>query len=198
MFVSLFDNEEVNLNELFDELNEKHFKGIINKIECVWNTKLRVCAGKCFYKVEVIRKEGLHLFGRDCSYKEYTPTKIELSKKLFENNDMDINKITRTLIHEMTHAYLLQEYNEPGHTQRFQDTMTRITGENINHRCHSYNVKGLRNKRSVAYWCPCGLTDGFRSRMPKANAVYTAKCCGGRVSFKKIKDTNNESFISLF
>ena len=58
---------------------------------------------------------------------ELTPTKIELSYKLFENNNWDMEKIY-TMAHEMTHAYLLQEYNESGHTQNFQDIMTRITG----------------------------------------------------------------------
>ena len=108
-----------------------------------------------------------------------------MSSKLFTKN-WDLKKIRRTLIHEMTHAYLLQEHNESGHTAAFQQIMTRITGENRNHRCHDYDVDGLRNKRNVSYWCPCGLTEGFRARMPKAGAIYIAKCCGEKVSFKRI------------
>ena len=62
-----------------------------------------------------------------------------------------MGKIYTTMAHEMTHAYLLQEYNESGHTENFQNIMTRITGIEKNHRCHSYNVEGLRNKRAVHY-----------------------------------------------
>ena len=209
MHIKLFEDEnEVNLDEMFDEINSKHFNGRINKIPCIWNIRLRTCAGKCYYRSRVERESfgnGYHTFYT------YTPTKIELSKKLFENNNMDIEKITRTLAHEMTHAYLAQVHNEVGHTDRFQQIMTRITGENINHRCHSYDVTGLRNKRSVHYICECGETEGYRTRMPKAGSRYTARCCKGSVTFSRVqveeevmsvasnaKDKNNDNFISLF
>ena len=121
--------------------------------------------------------------------------KIELSKALFENENMDIDKITNTMIHEMTHAYLIEHFNEKGHTSRFHMIMTRITGKNINHRCHNYNVMGLKNKAGVSFSCPCGKADGFRSRMPKAGVVYRAKCCKGIVTFKKLK---NNGSMGLF
>ena len=114
------------------------------------------------------------------------PTKITLSSKLFTKN-WDLEKIKRTLVHEMVHAYLIQEFDEPGHTQRFQDIMTVITGEDINHRCHDYNIEELRNKKQVRYWCPCGETKGSRSRMPKQGLVYKARCCGGVVEFERFQ-----------
>lgn len=203
MHIKLFEDENtIDLNKMFDEINSKHFNNRITKIPCEWNNKLRTCAGKCFYIKR--SKIGIKIT------KDYTPSRIELSKKLFENNNMDMKKIERTLIHEMTHAFLLEVYNEPGHTNRFQQIMTRITGEDVNHRCHSYDVTGLKNKRNVYYVCECGLTDGWRSRMPKAGSTYTARCCKGKVSFSRVeypkeasaasnrkKDDGND-FISLF
>ena len=99
---------------------------------------------------------------------------------------MDIEKITRTMQHEMTHAYLLEHYAEAGHTARFQSIMTRRTGENINHTWHSYNVTGLRNKQNVRYMCECGQTVGYRSRMPKKGVMYKARCCNSKVTFTKL------------
>ena len=158
---------------MFHRLNKEHFGGEIIDIPVVWNSRMTTTAGYCRYRKEFTG----NLF----------PTKIDLSEKLFRSLGWDEKKIERTLIHEMVHAYLIQEFNEPGHTQRFQDMMTSITGENINHRCHDYNVEGLRNKKQVRYWCPCGLTTGSRSRMPKAGSVYKAKCCDGIVQFRRFQ-----------
>ena len=209
MHIKLFgDENSIDLNKMFDEMNSRHFNNKITKIPCVWNNRLRTCAGICYYKSSIKRHNYIH---GSIINKEYTPTKIELSKKLFENNRMDLDKITRTLLHEMTHAYLAEVYNETGHTDRFQEVMTRITGENINHRCHNYDVTGLRNKRNVYYVCACGETEGYRSRMPKAGSRYTARCCGGTVTFSKVqveekelsiasnnKKDDGDGFISLF
>ena len=162
--IKLFENNEnPNLNEMFQKINEEHFNGEITAIPCSWNTRMRTTAGKIHYK-----RKTLHGFTPTFNPRvSLTPTVIHLSLPLFKNNNMDIEKITRTMQHEMTHAYLLENYSEPGHTARFQSIMTRITGENINHRCHSYDVTGLRNKQNVRYMCECGQTVGYRSRMPK-------------------------------
>tara|TARA_B100000579_G_scaffold437987_1_gene470563 strand:+ start:9292 stop:9849 length:558 start_codon:yes stop_codon:yes gene_type:complete len=184
--IKLFEeNSNPDLNLLFDNINEKHFYGKISKIPCEWNTRMRTTAGKILYKRNVSSKfnrVARMSFAVDC----LTPTIIHLSLPLFKNNDMDIKKITRTMQHEMTHAFLLEHHNESGHSARFQSIMTRITGENINHRCHSYDVEGLRNKKNVFYICACGETSGYRSRMPKRGATYTARCCKGRVTFSKV------------
>lgn len=183
MTIKLFeDDNNINLDMLFDELNLKHFNGKITKIPCVWNKRLKVCAGKCFYRVSRI---GFN--------KNYTPTKIEMAYLLFENNNWDINKVKRTLAHEMTHAFLAEHYNEVGHTDHFNRIMTMITGEFKNHRCHNYDVKGLRNKKNIHYVCECGLTEGVRSKMPKAGLTYTARCCGGKVTFYKIEEENRHT-----
>lgn len=174
-----------NIKALFDELNQKHFNGIINPVPVLWNSRMTTTAGMCRYKA---------FFG------ELTPTKIELSEKLFRHLDFDIEKITRTLIHEMVHAYLLQEFNERGHTQSFQEMMTDITGEHKNHRCHSYDTTGLKRKQSknVKAECDrCGKTY-YKARMPKhaAYSTYRHKGCGGAIRFSRVEEES--SSVKIF
>ena len=102
-----------NIKSMFNSLNTIHFGGIIKDIPVVWNTRMTTTAGMCRYR---------NLLG------ELSPTKIDLSEKLFRHLGFDEAKIERTLIHEMVHAYLVQEHNERGHTARFQRMMTDITG----------------------------------------------------------------------
>lgn len=183
MTIKLFEDDyNINLEELFDELNKKHFNGKISKIPVVWNNRLRVCAGKCWYKIS--RQNG---------FKSYTPTKIELANKLFENNDWDMDKVKTTLAHEMTHAFLAEHHNEVGHTDHFNRIMTMITGEVKNHRCHNYDVTGLRNNRSIYYTCDCGLTYGTRARMPKKNLLYRSRCCGSEITFWREEEQNRHT-----
>lgn len=171
---------EFELSEMFDDINREHFKGVINKIDVVWNKRLRTCAGKCFYKR---KKSNMFI--------TLTPFKIELAYGVFQVNDWDKEKIYTTLAHEMTHAYLVQEFNERGHTQRFQDIMTRITGTRKNHRCHNYKTK---SKKSVDITCSrCGHI-GTRTRMPKAGIIYKHTGCGGEINFKKNNDDGNGFF----
>ena len=172
----------INLNNMFEKLNEQHFEGKITKIPASWNNRMRTAAGYCRYK-------------RNSFDGGYTPTSIELSSKLFENESWDIRKIERTLIHEMVHAFLLEHHNEKGHTARFQRMMTNITGEFKNHRCHTYNVSGLRNKRNIVANCPnCGVI-GRRSRRPKATLVYKCTKCSSRIIWSK---EDSGSFTPLF
>ena len=176
--IKLFDERDSkpDINKLFDEINSKYFDSKISKIPCHWNDKMTTTAGRVFYRRNTFSK------------KAERPNRIELSCKLFENNNMDINKITRTMQHEMTHAYLIEHFGEDGHTENFQMLMTRITGENINHRCHSYDVSGIKKRqaRTWKYVCPCGQTVGYRARKPKGGATYRSKCCGGKVTFQNL------------
>ena len=177
----------INLEDIFNDINKKHFNNMITPIPIVWNSKLRVCAGKCYFKSNFL-----------------TPVRIEISKPIFQKlNNSD--KVWKTVAHEMTHAYLLEHNKERGHTQNFQDIMTRITGDNKNHRCHNYDVTGLRNNKNYFYHCECGLTEGYRAKAPKKGGIYTAKCCNGIVSFSKIiidkpeaKKQNSSTFKKLF
>ena len=172
-----------NLKEMFDKINNEHFGGVITPIPVVWNNRLRVCAGKCFY-----------------SRLSLKPTKIEISKPIFQKVQ-NADKVWITLAHEMTHAYLLEHKKETGHTQNFQNIMTRITGENKNHRCHEYDVTGLRNNKNYYYSCECGIATGYRTRAPKKGAIYRSNCCNSIVTFKKIESAasqNKKSQSSTF
>ena len=163
------------IQAMFSELNAKHFDGEIPSIPVVWNTRMTTTAGCCR-----LQRRG----------KELTPTKLELSEKLFLNLDFDINKVERTLIHEMVHAFLIHKYNEKGHTARFQRMMTEITGEHKNHRRHGHDVAGLRRtqaKKVKAECQLCGVTY-YKARMPKhaAYSTYQHVGCGGEIRFSRI------------
>jgi len=167
------------IKKLFQELNKQHFNGVIKDIPVLWNTRMRTTAGICTY---TRKRENFVL--------NLSPSKIELSSKLFANNNYDIDKIKRTLIHEMVHAFLVQEYNETGHTARFQKMMTEITGERKNHRCHNYNTEGLRNKAKYKIVCPVHGEIGTRNRKPK-KGTYRCTKCRSVIKFEAIEEINN-------
>ena len=109
--------------------------------------------------------------------------KIDLSDKLFKSLGYDLQKIERTLIHEMVHAYLVHKYDEKGHTARFQRMMTQITGENINHRCHNYDISEVRREARYTLICHrCGHEHGM-SRKPK-HPYYKHRKCGGKMTLR--------------
>jgi len=176
------NNDRPDIKNLFKTLNQKHFGNKINDIPVLWNNRMRTTAGRCVYARK--RINGLV---------DYIPTKIEMSDKLFRNNNYDIEKITRTLTHEMVHAYLVQEFNERGHTAMFHRMMTNITGEVINHRCHNYNVDGLRNKHRYEAICPVHGSIGTRNKRPMINRVYKCTQCNSVVEFKDMKSNNNNN-----
>ena len=161
------------LKAMFIKLNNTFFNGVIKEIPVQWNTRMRTCAGKCVYKSRT-----------------FTPIRIELAEKLFQNENWELKKVERTLVHEMTHAFLLQEYNETGHTRRFQSIMTSITGEAKNHRCHKYNTQGLRNKRKKDVVIDCGTCGiiGYRARMPRKGSIYRCVKCKGIITFYRLSD----------
>ena len=171
------------ISAMFDEINELHFNGKITKIPTNWNSRLRTTAGYCRFKRLKI------IYGFD----EFIPVKIELNKRLFEKSGYDRAMVYKTLAHEMTHAYLLEHHNEKGHTARFHNIMTRITGIRKNHRCHNYDVEGLVEKKSIVISCPTHGEIGFRKRMPKAGLTYKCKRCKSKVTFYK-----KTSFKGLF
>lgn len=171
------------LVELFNHLNSKHFNNVIHSIPVVWNTRMRTTAGYCRFKRQL---HGV------------VPTQIDLNKRLFHNLNWDLSKIERTLVHEMVHAYLAQEFNDTKHSKRFQMKMVEITGEFKNHRCHDYDVSELQEKRKVVIKCGnCGVI-GRRSRMPKKSLGYHCKKCKGPVFFLKDRGVEVKKEIKLF
>jgi predicted SprT family Zn-dependent metalloprotease len=177
--------DNIDLDALFDELNEAHFNNEVPKIPVNWNNRLRTTAGRCFPR---------RIRGTICDIEPY---KIDLANRLFENNDWDIDKVKRTLVHEMVHAWLYEHYNERGHTPRFHWKMSEITGEwGKNHRCHSYDTTGLREERNVEIICESHGLIGHRRRMPNKNRTYHHSGCGHSVSFRR-KQTVATGGISL-
>jgi len=182
-----------NIKAMFVRLNDEHFNGEIPDLPVLWNTRMTTTAGYCRYKNTGILR--LNAYNRQS--RELEPYQIDLSVQLFRNENYDLAKIERTLTHEMVHAYLVHKYNEKGHTRRFQQMMTNITGEYKNHRCHNYNTSGLRRKqaKNVKWACTgCGM-EGRKARMPKPNRIYTCRTCGGRVKFT---DLRKSSSVQIF
>jgi predicted SprT family Zn-dependent metalloprotease len=160
----------IDINELFDQLNEEHFENKIPKIPVQWNNRLRTTAGRCH----------IERFNYD-----FEPTKIDLANRLFENNQWDLNKVKRTLIHEMTHAYCVHLYNNKSHDWQFQAIMTRITKEWKDHTYHNYNTNGLKEKRNIEIICPTHGIIGYRTRMPRKGRTYIHSGCGHEVIYHR-------------
>ena len=175
------------IKAMFVRLNDEHFNGEIPDIPVVWNNRMTTTAGYCRYRdVGGLRH---HPYNRRA--RELKPYQIDLADKLFRNEGYDYDKIERTLIHEMVHAYLVHKFNEKGHTRRFQQMMTNITGEYKNHRCHNYNTEGLRRRepKNVVWSCQrCGA-EGRKARMPRRGRTYThSGGCGGVIVFIDMRD----------
>ena len=158
------DTRRPDIRQMFAQLNEAHFDSEIPDIPVVWNGRMTTTAGYCRYR------------------KEFTgnlyPTKIDLSLRLFESNGFPEAEVKQTLIHEMVHAYLIHKYNQPGHTPSFQRMMTQITGVRKNHRCHNYDVSGVKREVKWSVICTrCGYSHGYK-RKPKYSR-YTHRGCGG-------------------
>ena len=176
------------ISAMFVQLNDKHFNGEIPDIPVVWNTRMTTTAGYCRYK-------------RDNFYCILAPTKIDMSDKLFRHLDYDLDKIERTMIHEMVHAYLIHKYNEKGHTARFQRMMTNITGEYKNHRCHSYDTVGIKRKqeKKVKWTCSGCNANGWKVRMPKRPFGHICRGCRSPVTFVDMsKKTSSNIFPPKF
>jgi predicted SprT family Zn-dependent metalloprotease len=159
---------------MFHSLNEKHFNNEIPDISVVWNTRMTTTAGYCRYKKSTVAHVWL---------KAFEPSKIDLSDKLFRSLGYDLDKIERTMIHEMVHAYLIHKHNDTGHSARFQRMMTDITGEKKNHRCHNYDVSEVRREARYNLIChKCGYEHGM-TRKPK-HSTYKHRGCGGKMTLK--------------
>jgi predicted SprT family Zn-dependent metalloprotease len=177
-----------NIKAMFIELNDEHFDGKIPDIPVVWNKRMTTTAGYCRYR----RSEGRNI----------EPYKIDLSYQLFEKLEFDIDKVKRTLTHEMVHAYLVHMYNERGHKWRFQQMMIDITGEYKNHRCHDYDTEGLRRKQVKKIRCECNRC-GYvyhKARMPKhaAYSDYRHRGCGGKIEFTDTRINEAASKVKIF
>lgn len=164
-----------NIEELFTELNRRHFADGIPAIPVVWNRRMTTTGGCCRYR-------------RNSRTGQLSAAQIDLSEKLFSSLDYDMEKVENTLLHEMVHAFMVTNGEGGGHTPRFHQLMSRITGVTKNHRCHSYDVTPLRRVAvHTAQWsCRRCEATGTKARMPKRTIGYRHKSCGGTLAWKRI------------
>lgn len=160
------------INELYAQFNQDYFNGELPfDLVVKWNSRLRTTAGRCFYKT-VIRSG----FGRiDVDY-------IDLNPRLLITED----KLTRTLIHEMVHAWLAHKTGRcHKHNSRFQSKMDAIMGYRRSHTYHDYDTTGLREERKIEYRCSTHGVIGYRARMPRQRDLHRYRCnmCNSVVSF---------------
>lgn len=178
------DESRPDITNMFEELNKLHFNSEIPTIPVVWNNRMTTTAGYCRYR------------------KEFTgnlyPTRIDLSLRLFESNGFPEAEVKQTLIHEMVHAYLICKYNQPGHTSSFQRMMTQITGVRKNHRCHNYDVSGVKLEVKWSVVCTrCGYAHGYK-RKPKYS-IYTHRSCGGKMVIQSGKiESKTKTSVNIF
>jgi predicted SprT family Zn-dependent metalloprotease len=177
-----------NIKTMFAEFNALYFENKIpTDLPVVWNTRMTTTAGYCRYKTI-----GWSMI----------PTKIDLCDKLFRTMDYNETEIRETLLHEMTHAYLMVTRNNGSHDWEFQSMMDRVTGKYKNHRTHSYDVSKISRKQEkkilgTCEWC------GYEYkmvRMPKhaKYATYTHRGCGGPIVFSQLAKKDPEGTISIF
>ena len=146
------------LSSMFDHFNEEHFHGEIPKIPVVINERLTSTAGRAFCKVRMewslVTREGGNAYEERVNVR--VPTKIELSGPIFDHHGWDfhrpswpMNELDNILVHEMTHAYLFDVFNERGHSVHFHNIMSKITGVVGNHRYHYMDVHMVTANKKV-------------------------------------------------
>ena len=144
------------LNSMFDQFNQQHFDGKISKVPVLINERLTATAGRAWAPPQIVRKNvvvGLRVEERLTTV--YVPEKIEISGPIFDHNGWDFRKagwpmteLEDTVVHEMTHLYLMEHFQDRKHSTHFHNIMSRITGVYGNHRCHS--MARAPRKRNVA------------------------------------------------
>lgn len=158
----------VNLRELYLQLNQEHFNGECPEdLPVIWNTRLRTTAGKCHYK------------WHNKSLRQIDAKKITLNPHILDTEE----KLRKTLIHEMVHAWLAHTtHADHGHNEWFQSKMDSIFGYKRSHRCHNYDVSNVSLVHMV---CPNHGVIEKRARMPRSYNLHRYHCnsCGSRVTF---------------
>lgn len=171
------------LIELYNKFNLKHFDSTLPIIPIEWSMRMTTTAGRvtfnrCPSLTTTAGKEG-----------RYQPTKLTMSYKLFESLNWDMAKIERTLIHEMVHVWRMWHFCDSGHSREFQLKMFKITGENINHRCHNYDTSKVTNHKWQFTCQKCGLVI-TKARKPRGLG-YKHKKCGGSLLLSEIGGSND-------
>ena len=172
---------------LFAELNETLFESKLPSDHRVfWCERLRVTAGKWEYR----------------THNGKVDAHIRLSYRLFQKNGWNIAEIRNTLIHEMAHAYLYQLYRFTGHGRSFQNLMHRLVGYRRDHTYHTYDVRGLRNKRRTrveVYCTGCKCVIGYRKKMPNKRSIafYTHRVCHSKTTYRTVPLADADTIFDL-
>lgn len=141
------------LRPIFDEANSLYFDGSLpDEIELEWNTRFRVCAGRCkwFWRYrsmtdseKAIRPSWLH--NRLIKYPKNM--KIELSVETFKNCNYNLKEVQETMIHEMVHAWQAYDGMNGNHGWQFQAKMASIMQDGrSDYTYHHIDLTGLRNR----------------------------------------------------
>lgn len=96
------------LEDIFKELNEKHFDAFLDPPTLVWNSRLRSAAGRF--------RPGSRKYWRE------VPPRIEVASYLLEEEKAE-ELIRDTVGHEMIHYWLWVRRKPYGHTDEFYQKM---------------------------------------------------------------------------
>lgn len=147
----------MDLVQLFSELNQKHFDGLLPTCDLHWNSRLRVVAGRFSPRK---RLPNDFRFG-------LKPALIEIAGYLRQKPDGP-KLIEDTLGHEMIHYWLWIRGRPYGHTAEFLKKM-RAMGVN------RYNPCPERRAFKYLYGCPhCKRTYPSRKHV---KALACKSCC---------------------
>lgn len=147
--------KSLNLQLLFNELNQTYFDGFLDPIALTWNSRLRSSAGRF---IPGSRK-----------WIRLAPPRIEIASYLAEQTNA-LALIRDTLGHEMIHYWLWVRKRPYGHTPEFYVKMKKMGVSRYN------TVPRSSPKKGFLYQCPtCTKTFKTRRRMRKVFAC--AQCC---------------------
>ena len=105
----------MDLNSIFDQLNQRHFDGFLERPTLRWNSRLRTSSGRFF---PGSRARGV-------------AATIEVASYLLEEAGFETH-VTETIAHEMIHYWLWVRRRPYGHTEEFYDKMTLMGARRYN------------------------------------------------------------------
>jgi predicted SprT family Zn-dependent metalloprotease len=147
-------SEFLDLDQIFDELNQKFFDGFLDWIPITWNSRLRSSAGR-------------FIPGSRKWYLDYPP-KIEIASYL--KTEPNAAALVRdTLGHELIHYWLWVRRRPYGHTEEFYVKMRQMGVSRYN---------PVPRTRPYKWLYRCGnCQQTFPARRRLARALACAKCC---------------------
>jgi predicted SprT family Zn-dependent metalloprotease len=150
----------LDLQDLFQRINQGHFDGFLEPPVLRWNSRLRSSAGRFV--------PGSRRFFSQ------VPPAIEIASYLLEEPNAEA-LVADTLAHEMIHYWLWVRRRPYGHTSEFHAKM-RLMGVS------RYNSVPRQRPARYAYRCPACETEFLARR--KLGVLACARCCkahaGGR------------------